>query len=111
MTVNPPSQYADDGNLRARQRLWEHQHPAFDLTAWVLDLAGVALGQRVLDVGCGNGVYLRALRARGIDAIGVDLSLGMLDAARGDQSLVNADATRLPFLDGAIDVLLAPHML
>ncbi len=25
MTLNPPGQYADDRNLRARQRLWQHQ--------------------------------------------------------------------------------------
>jgi hypothetical protein len=25
MALNPPGQYADDGNLRARQRLWQHQ--------------------------------------------------------------------------------------
>jgi SAM-dependent methyltransferase len=111
VTVGPVSQYADDRNLRARQRLWEGQDPYFDLAAWVLDLAGVASGQEVLDVGCGNGTYLRALRARNIDAVGIDLSLGMLDAARGDQDLVNADAVSLPVRDGAVDVVLAPHML
>jgi hypothetical protein len=35
--LNPPTQYADDGNLRARQRLSQNQHPYFDLVAWVLD--------------------------------------------------------------------------
>lgn len=109
--VNPATQYADDANLRARQRLWELQEPRFDLVAWVLDLAGVSAGDRVLDVGCGNGVYLRALAERRVRATGCDLSPGMLDAARPAPRLVNADATALPFARDAFDVVLAPHML
>jgi SAM-dependent methyltransferase len=111
MTLNPPTQYADDGNLRARQRLWDHQDPAFDLAGWVLDVAGVEPVRSVIDVGCGNGMYLRAMRARGVDAIGCDLSIGMLRAAGDDQPLLNGDAARLPVRDAAADVVLAPHML
>jgi SAM-dependent methyltransferase len=111
MVMNPATQYADDRNLRARQRLWERQEPWFDLCGWVLGLAEVAPGQRVLDLGCGNGAYLRALRERGIDAVGCDLSPGMLRAAGEHPRLVNGDAMRLPFDDAAFDVVLAPHML
>ena len=77
---------------------------------WVLELADVEPGLRVLDVGCGNGAYLRTLLARGIDAVGCDLSLGMLRSA-GAPRLVNADVTALPWCDDAFDVVLAPHML
>ena len=117
MSLNPPTQYADDANLRARQRLWESQQPPFDITGWVLGLAGLVAGfdGRVLDVGCGNGMYLRELRARGIHAIGCDVSFGMLSAALSaavdHPTLVNADLTCLPFDDGVFDVVLAPHML
>jgi SAM-dependent methyltransferase len=104
-------QYRDDRNLRARQRLWEQQVPRFDLTGWVLGLGEVSAGQRVLDLGCGNGVYLRALRERQVEAVGCDLSPGMLRAVGQHPALVNADAMRLPFVDGAFDVVLAPHML
>src|SRR5438046_7608068 len=34
-------------------------------------------GTRVLDAGCGNGMYLRALEAGGVPAVGCDLSPGM----------------------------------
>ncbi|HEX8802606.1 MAG TPA: class I SAM-dependent methyltransferase [Acidimicrobiales bacterium] len=111
MSLNPVTQYADDANLRARQRLWAHQTPKFDLAGWVLDLAGVAPGQDVLDVGCGNGAYLAELRRRGVRAVGCDLSPGMLRAARPHPALVNADVEHLPLADGAFDVVLAPHML
>jgi SAM-dependent methyltransferase len=111
--LNPPTQYATDVNLRSRQRLWEEQRPRFDLVSWVLDAAGVQPGiaARVLDVGCGNGTYLTEMRARGIDAIGCDLSRGMLAAASPHRHLVNADAMALPFTSAAFDVVLAPHML
>jgi SAM-dependent methyltransferase len=111
MAINPSSQYADDTNLRTRQQLWALQDPPFDLVGWVLDLAGVDGGERVLDVGCGNGAYLRALRGRRVDALGCDLSLGMLAVARGHQPVVNADATALPLRTDSVGVVLAPHML
>ena len=31
VVLNPPAQYADDRNLRARQRLWPHRTPFFDV--------------------------------------------------------------------------------
>ena len=117
MTLNPPTQYMTDANLRARQRLWEHQQPPFDLVSWVLEVAGLRPGStaRVLDVGCGNGSYLMQLRTRRIDVVGCDLSIGMLvataAAAAHDAKLVNADVARLPFMESAFDVVLAPHML
>ncbi len=111
MTLNPPTQYADDGNLRARQRLWAHQDPPFDLVAWVLDVAGVHREQRVLDVGCGNGTYLRELARRGIEVVGCDVSLGMLRAAGRQAPRINGDVTSLPLRDDGFDVVLAPHML
>ena len=113
MSLNPPTQYATDVNLRARQRLWGEQRPPFDIVAWVLETAALHVGSsaRVLDVGCGNGAYLTELRAQGLDAVGCDLSLGMLAAAAPHELLVNADVTALPFPSSAFDVVLAPHML
>ncbi|MGD0608112.1 MAG: methyltransferase domain-containing protein [Streptosporangiaceae bacterium] len=110
MTLNPSGQYADDRNLRARQRLWRYQSPYFDIVGWVLDLARLSPGMRVLDVGCGNGEYLHRLRDYQVRAVGCDLSMGMLRAA-SHPALVNADAAALPLADGVVDVVLAIHML
>ena len=110
MALNPPAQYADDSNLRARQRFWQHQSPYFDIVGWVLDLAGLAPGMRVLDVGCGNGVYLGALAGRQVRAAGCDLSIGMLRPV-AHPALFNADIAALPVRGGTFDVVLAVHML
>jgi SAM-dependent methyltransferase len=103
-------QYSTDENLRARQRLWaiSKREPQLDLPSWVLQLAGLRGDERVLEVGCGNGAYLSQ-----VDAVGVDLSLGMLRAARHRAlgPLVCANAETLPFRDSVFDLVLAPHML
>jgi ubiquinone/menaquinone biosynthesis C-methylase UbiE len=96
--------------LRARQRLWRYQSPFFDIVGWVLGLAGISPGMRVLDVGCGNGAYLQALRDRQVRAAGCDLSMGMLRTT-SHHAVLNADIAALPVGDGAFDVVLAVHML
>jgi len=58
----------------------------------------------VLDIGCGTGDLARSLRRKGHRAAGIDLSLGMLSAARaGGAPLVQADAARLPVASRAAD--------
>src|SRR5258708_21577050 len=93
--LNPPGQYADDRNLRARQRLWQYQTPFFDIAGWVLDLTRLSPGLRVLDAGCGNGAYLRGQRDRQGRAVGGALSMGVLPAG-SHPALVHPAATPLP---------------
>lgn len=56
---------------------------------FVSDLAGAAVewlaprpGERILDLGCGDGAVTAALRAMGADVVGVDTSDDLLAAAR-----------------------------
>jgi SAM-dependent methyltransferase len=78
------TQYKTDINLAARQSIYAYQEPRVDLAARVLDLAGPAPSDTIADVGCGNGMYLAELAGRGLRCrvLGVDLSVGMLAAAR-----------------------------
>jgi SAM-dependent methyltransferase len=78
------SQYKTDANLAARQSIYAYQHPRIDLAARVLDLAAPGRSDIIVDVGCGNGMYLAELARRGCAGrvLGVDLSFGMLAAAR-----------------------------
>ncbi len=60
-------------------------------------------GARVLDLACGTGDFCRELAAYKLRPIGIDLSFGMLAAARTDAPLVQADILRLPVPDGSVD--------
>jgi SAM-dependent methyltransferase len=69
---------------------------------FLTDVLGLRPGDRVLDVGCGPGRHSRALAERGIDVVGLDVSLAFLRAA-GSGRWVRADARGLPFVRGYFD--------
>jgi SAM-dependent methyltransferase len=113
--------YASSDNLAARQAIYAYQQPAIDLPAWALAQARWPEDGRLLDIGCGNGLYLRRLAAMaGSSArlLGMDLSAGMLaDLRRAwpvDRPLPHlavGDVQALPLPDGVCDLVLAMHML
>ncbi|WP_344014692.1 class I SAM-dependent methyltransferase [Streptomyces thermospinosisporus] len=68
--------------------------------------------RRVLDIGCGTGVFARLLADRGIEVIGVDPALASLDVARarpGGERVrwIHGDATRLPPLQADLVTMTA----
>src|SRR5215831_8663859 len=75
----------------------------------VLDLAGDVARRRILDVGCGAGPMLAALRDRGAVVTGVDPSTKMLELARqrlGEGAVLHQaglGGDPLPFPGGAFD--------
>ena len=108
------SQYGTDGNLAARQSIYRYRRstgPSFYDD--VLDLAAVGPADAVADVGCGNGMYLRALVRRGHAGpmVGLDLSAGMAAAAVAFGPAACADAQAIPLRTASVDVALCPHML
>ncbi|MBC8364069.1 MAG: ubiquinone/menaquinone biosynthesis methyltransferase [Actinobacteria bacterium] len=60
-------------------------------------------GSTVFDLACGTGDLCRELDSAGHRPIGIDLSWGMLAAARTDAPLVHADALLLPAPAGTVD--------
>ena len=112
-TVDPlvlRTQYGDDLRLSARQRLWQTGPSLIDR---VLDLAAIPSTAAVLDVGCGNGRYLSALRERGHigPLVGLDYSPGMALVARVFAPTAVGDAQALPVRDGVADAAVCAHML
>ncbi len=64
---------------------------------------GLPPGSVVLDVACGTGDFCRELEALDLQASGFDNSSGMLERARTDAPLVQADALALPVANGRAD--------
>lgn len=67
----------------------------------------------VLDIGCGTGRYVRALRARGIEVAGIDRSLTQIEASQ-ESGLIQANCKSLPFesasFSSAIMILLLQQL-
>ena len=65
----------------------------------------LAPGSTIVDLACGTGDLCRDLVKAGHRPIGIDMSYGMLAAARTAAPLVNGDALRMPFATGSVDGL------
>jgi demethylmenaquinone methyltransferase / 2-methoxy-6-polyprenyl-1,4-benzoquinol methylase len=101
---------------RAVRGLFDTVSPRYDLVNRVMTF-GMDVGWRrravrelrlpggalVADLACGTGDLCRELQRNGYRAAGFDFSLGMLERARTDAPLVQADILRLPLRDGAVD--------
>jgi SAM-dependent methyltransferase len=89
--------------------MWDARESLADL-----DLPG---RDRILDVGCGSGELTRVLRAESDAAIvGVDADRSLLARASSDRGSDETvwtlgDATRLPFRDGAFDLVVCQALL
>lgn len=82
------------------------------LTGQMADLAGVAPGQRVIDVGCGPGALTGELvrRVGATNVVAVDPSAPFVEAAAARHPGVDvrqASAEALPFADATLDAALA----
>ena len=104
--------YWRDAN--ARHFRWQTETPWFAATGAAL-VAGVRArpGERVLEIGCGEGGNLHHLSRSGARLFGVDFSpakAGFAHAATGAQTAC-ADAGRLPFADGTFDAVLIRDLL
>lgn len=84
----------------------------------VVDLLAPAAGERILDLGCGDGVLTQVLVAAGASVLGVDASADMLDAARVrglDVALADGQALAFDaefdavFSNAALHWMLEPH--
>lgn len=77
-------------------------------------LSGLPPGARVVDLGCGSGVFTNVLHQRGYRSSGVDLSPSLLAIARAKFSgieFLEGDIERLPFADASFDGVLLSGVL
>lgn len=85
---------------------------AFLDEAEVNAVAELVRDRDVLEVGCGTGLILSRLASIARQAVGADLSAGMLEKARGrGLSVVQANALNLPFPDATFDAAVSFKVL
>ncbi|WP_292368120.1 class I SAM-dependent methyltransferase [Methanoregula sp. UBA64] len=83
----------------------------------VHNLPALGPGEKVLELGCGNGKTFGALRERGCIVTGIDISASAAALCRhqvpgtGAGEVAVADACCLPFLAGAFDAVVAFHVI
>ena len=80
----------------------------------LLELMGLADGDRVLDIGTGTGVASQVAADMGSAAVGIDESIGMLRVAvreRPKVPVVAAQAIDLPFGPGCFDAAIGSFVL
>lgn len=83
-----------------------------ELDRALLDEVAWRPGERVLDVGCGTGVYLAALGSRSVDVIGIDTDMAPLRRAQSaGRPVAAASGLRLPFADGAFETVICHKTL
>lgn len=114
----PLAQAAYDALAERYARLIDTKpHNAFYERPAMLALLGEVRGLRVLDAGCGTGVYAEWLLDHGAEVVGVDVNESMLAFARervGGRAALHLGDLRapLPFLAGeSFDVVLCSLVL
>jgi demethylmenaquinone methyltransferase/2-methoxy-6-polyprenyl-1,4-benzoquinol methylase len=104
-----------EAKVRAVREMFDTIAPRYDLVNRVMTFGldvrwrkratrtlALPAGSVVLDLAAGTGDFCRELQRAGHRPIGVDLSFGMLAAARTTAPLVQGDALRLPVPDGSV---------
>ncbi|MGB7339649.1 MAG: class I SAM-dependent methyltransferase [Phototrophicaceae bacterium] len=108
--------YSTDDHLRVRQHIHDqYTVPDRSFSEWVIDRMPWHGGERVLDVGCGNGLYYNKIKARQIefDYYGLDLMPSMVanHPLVGTERVLLSNAEKLPFPDHSFDIVMANHMM
>ncbi len=66
----------------------------------------------ILDLGCGEGVYVPYLLERASEVVGLDFSVGRLKKTKEKKiDVVLADASHLPFRDNSFDIIWASELI
>jgi ubiquinone/menaquinone biosynthesis C-methylase UbiE len=75
---------------------------------WALEKLELCPGERLLDVACGAGLLLMFAQQKGVQAHGIDLSMGGLSLSKqlvGSGNLALADGEFLPFANYQFDII------
>lgn len=116
VTVDPDALPSGEEKRRQVRSLFDSIAPRYDLVNRVMSFGldvrwrkasmkrlGLPAGSVVIDLACGTGDFCREIEKRGMVAVGLDLSMGMLVAARTEAPLLHADILQMPLPAAAVD--------
>jgi ubiquinone/menaquinone biosynthesis C-methylase UbiE len=78
-----------------------------------LKMLGNVRGKKILDIGCGTGLYARILKKKGANVKGIDISERMVEIARKEVPNIEfkiGTAEKLPYKSKEFDIVLAALM-
>lgn len=121
-------QYKESGNLQKRINIHVYSTAKTDWFQWVLDGLQLCNGMKILDIGCGNGMFWIAMRDKlptDLEVIMTDNSEKMLQAAKSgiseyaevyeakrvQFSFLQRDAENFQIEEDEFDRVIANHML
>lgn len=96
---------------RSVRKFNAYQQARYD---WIIRLAGEMKGQRVLDIGCGDGALSYLLAKQGVRVSGLDNEeLGLAYAKRNvpQAEFVLASAYELPFGEASFDLVVSSELI
>jgi SAM-dependent methyltransferase len=111
------------GTIASRaEKVWNWDSPAGRARAarrarLFVERGGIDRGKRVLELGCGTGVFLAPVSSSGAALVGIDLSQPLLGHAHDrvgnapNVQLHCGNAERLPYRDGTFDVVYGSSVL
>ncbi|RKD98154.1 class I SAM-dependent methyltransferase [Halopiger aswanensis] len=100
-------EFSEDYLRRTRRGMWDDSRDA-------LEPLNLESRERILDVGCGTGELSRVLAAESpadCEVVGCDADPALLAVAGERVPVVAGDALRLPFADGAFDLVVCQALL
>lgn len=120
-------EYFGGGNLYYRWKFYEHTIDGIDFHQAAIGKMGLTGAEAVLDLGCGQGLFLEAIQQTGHEGqlVGLDMNAALVYKQKGfikeqphisfvlgDASIDTASNTpRLPFRQGSFDVISSMFML
>src|SRR4030042_4751206 len=84
---------------RTRKSVWEEFKP---LNQYAKD------GDKILDLGCGNGRFVELFQGKKVEYVGIDASEKLIEIARGKYPNINFrafDGLKIPFSDNYFDAI------
>ncbi len=103
---NPVEFYSKPGAKVYEKNAMRHIQERILMRA--LELAGIPLGSKVLDAGCGTGFGMQLMKSIGYPVSGFDVSPEMLAIAKSKKlDVKKGDLRKIPFADSSFDAVVS----